>query len=173
VAVAAPPRDAAPFLEGRRESLGLLLTGVLGLLVVGVLLVFVVPASVGGDERHIVGEAPLTSLEADGREIYLEQGCQYCHTQNVRPVIADVGLGPVTETDARSLDDPATFGVQRIGPDLAHVASRLPEGEDPAAYVAEFLRHPTEVNPDSGQPAYRYLSDDDLAALVAYVLALK
>ncbi len=163
----------APLLEGKHESFAGLLTGILALLAAAILLVVVIPANSQGDDRHIVGDASLSALEDTGRDVYLQQGCQYCHTQNVRPVVADVGLGAITETGARSLADPATFGFQRIGPDLARVAGRLPEDLDAAEYVREFLTHPTEVVEGSAQPPYAHLSDDDMAALVAYVLALR
>ncbi|HDH03655.1 MAG TPA: c-type cytochrome [Actinobacteria bacterium] len=172
VAVMEQPAGA-PLLKAKRESFAGLLTGILALLAAAILLVVVIPANSQGDARHIVGEAALSALEDRGRDVYLQQGCQYCHTQNVRSVVADVGLGAITEPGARSLASPATFGFQRIGPDLAHVASRLPEDVDGAEYLRDFLIHPTEIVEGSAQPPYANLSEDDMDALVAYVLALR
>ena len=64
---------------------------------------------------------------------------------------------------------PAATGNQRIGPDISGFANL-----DSLTEVAvEFLRHPAEVREDSWQPSYAYLSDDDLLAVAAYVVAPK
>lgn len=171
VVVAAPMRDAAPILEAKRQSGVGLIAAILGLLILGAVVGFILPASAGGDDTHIVQNADLSALEEQGREVYIEQGCGYCHTQLVRPVLADVSLGPVTETNSLSISDPPTHGIQRIGPDLSHLRNR--EEVADAEWVEEFLRHPSEVREDSLQPSYGHLSDDDLAAVAAYVVADK
>ena len=32
---------------------------------------------------------PLTPLQAEGRDVYVANGCSYCHTQQVRPLQQD------------------------------------------------------------------------------------
>ena len=32
------------------------------------------------------GVLPLTALQAEGRDVYVANGCSYCHTQQVRPL---------------------------------------------------------------------------------------
>jgi cytochrome c oxidase cbb3-type subunit 2 len=39
------------------------------------------------------GVKPLTPLEAEGRAIYVANGCSYCHTQQVRPLAQDKVFG--------------------------------------------------------------------------------
>jgi cytochrome c oxidase cbb3-type subunit II len=39
------------------------------------------------------GVSPLTSLQAEGREVYVANGCSYCHTQQVRPLQQDKVFG--------------------------------------------------------------------------------
>ena len=167
---------ATPRLEGVR--LHPLRTGFMlaGLFVIGLVITLIGPFNTGGDFRHVVPDAPMSDLGDRGRAVYLNQGCGYCHTQLVRPVLADVGLGPVTESWADSLDA-ATFGTQRIGPDLAHVGSRssYANGDDPvtAGEFIALMSAPEDVFPDGNHPSYAHLSDGDLSALAAYLSEMK
>ena len=172
--VTAPARSkATPVLEGRRFHPLRTWISLAGLFLIGLVITLIGPFSTGGDYRHLVGDPPMTDLGEQGRSVYLNQGCGYCHTQLVRPVLADVGLGPATETFSDALEA-ATFGVQRIGPDLAHVGGRGPYdgGDDPvtADQFIELLTQPRQVFHDGIHPAYGHLSDQDLAALAAYLV---
>ena len=102
---------------------------------------------------------------ATGRAIYVQEGCAYCHTQQVRPIITDVGLGPVSVLGDYANETPALIGVQRYGPDLTHLAERAD-----AAAVAAHLRSPRDDRPWSTMPSYDYLGSDDLAALAEYLV---
>jgi cytochrome c oxidase cbb3-type subunit 2 len=63
-----------------------------------------------------------TPLEYRGREVYLREGCWYCHSQFVRPVTGETRRwGPVTESGEYVYDIPHLFGTRRIGPDLMRV----------------------------------------------------
>ena len=167
---------ATPRLEGLR--LHALRTGFMlaGLFAIGLVITLIGPFNTGGDFRHVVPDAPMSGLGEQGRAVYLNQGCGYCHTQLVRPVLADVGLGPVTESWADSLEG-ATFGTQRIGPDLAHVGSRTSyaNGDDPvtADEFVTLLSAPEDVFPDGNHPSYAHLSDGDLSALATYLSEMK
>ena len=147
-----------------------------GLFVIGLVITLIGPYNTGGDSRHLVPDAPLSALGAQGRAVYSNQGCGYCHTQLVRPVLADVGLGPVTENWADSLDT-ATFGVQRIGPDLAHVGNRASYGGDAGTVTVDdlmiLLSTPENVFTSGNHPSYAHLSDHDLTALATYLSELK
>ena len=164
---------ATPVLEGRRFHPLRTWTMLAGLFLLGLVITLIGPFNTGGDYRHLVPDPSLTGLGEQGRSVYLNQGCGYCHTQMVRPVLADVGLGPATETFADTLDT-STFGVQRIGPDLAHVGGRTSYtgGDDPVT-ADEFIvlmTRPEEVFPEGIHPSYPHLSDEDLAALATYLL---
>ncbi|MCY4621353.1 MAG: cbb3-type cytochrome c oxidase subunit II [bacterium] len=182
-APAPAPRPAAPALSKatpRLAGVGLhpLRTWVMmaGLFVIGLVITLIGPYNTGGDFRHLVPDAPLSVLGTQGRAVYSNQGCSYCHTQLVRPVLADVGLGPVTENWADSLDT-ATFGVQRIGPDLAHVGNRAPYGGDAGTVTVDdlmiLLSTPGNVFASGNHPSYAHLSDHDLTALATYLSELK
>ncbi len=55
-----------------------------------------------------------------------------------------------------------------FGPELTHAGSRYT-----ADRLARLIRNPTSVTPQASMPAFDKLSDDDLKALVAYLLSLK
>ncbi len=161
-------RDAAPFLVGRVDHPMLPIAGMVVLFVISALLAVGVA---GLDARNaaadqIPGTTPILSdAGLAGRDVYLQQGCMYCHTQQVRTVVTDIGLGPVTEPGTSPAVGPPTLGFVRIGPDLTHIGSRY---EDPAV-LRTALVDPKSLNPDSLMPSYAYLSEADLAALVQFL----
>ncbi len=64
-----------------------------------------------------------TEQQLRGRNIYLREGCWYCHSQFVRPVTGEIRRwGPVSEAGEYVYDVPHLFGTRRIGPDLTRVA---------------------------------------------------
>lgn len=108
---------------------------------------------------------------AEGREIYVAEGCVYCHTQQVRANVADVGLGAVTIREDLVLSSPALLGRLRLGPDLAHAGTR-PLTSD-LAWVVGHLRDPRADRGWSSMPSYDYLSGDELDALAQYIVSLQ
>jgi cbb3-type cytochrome oxidase subunit 1 len=175
VDVEEPDPDPELVFNGEIRS-GRLRTGAISLFVVAAVLVFVVPwAETAGVEATITADADRryrTAGEvADGREIYLQEGCWYCHTQEVRPIVTDVGLGPVSVVGDYVYETPVLFGVQRIGPDLMHAGSRAPT--DDIAWVVSYLQDPRQERSYSIMPSYDHLSASDLNALAAYIVASK
>lgn len=109
--------------------------------------------------------------EAVGRNLYISEGCAECHTQSVRPIVTDVGLGPVSIAGDHAYEDPALITGTRIGPDLMHVASR---GESfDASGAGAHLKNPRSTVEWSTMPSYSYLSDADIEALVRYIETLR
>lgn len=119
--------------------------------------------SILADESRLY---PEESDAAIGRDIYIREGCTYCHTQAVRPIVTDVGLGPVSVAGDYAHEEPVLLGVARMGPDLMHVGTR-------GAVTADQLKDPRAERSWSTMPSYRHLSEADLAALVTYVNGLK
>ena len=109
-----------------------------------------------------------STLEA-GRAVYLEEGCYYCHTQQVRPVVTDVGLGPVSVAGDYVHETPALLGFERLGADLMHFGSRATG----AGELRQTLVDPRGRRQWSLMPSYDYLSDEELDALVEYLLSLR
>jgi cbb3-type cytochrome oxidase cytochrome c subunit len=55
----------------------------------------------------------------------------------------------------------------RKGPALAHLL-----GKRDKAWLVEHFKDPKKLVPDSKMPKYAYLTDDELAAMADYLLAL-
>jgi cytochrome c oxidase cbb3-type subunit 2 len=102
---------------------------------------------------------------AQGRAVYISEGCIACHSQQVR----DSNNGPDLDrgwgerrTVARDYiyDQPALLGTMRIGPDLANVGARK-DKEDPGKYTPEWhylhLYNARGVVKDSMMPSYSFL----------------
>jgi cytochrome c oxidase cbb3-type subunit I/II len=76
-----------------------------------------------GQLKWIMTEATdYTPLQKLGRQVYLREGCWYCHSQYVRPVTGETRRwGPVSEAGEYAFDVPHLWGTRRIGPDLTRV----------------------------------------------------
>jgi cbb3-type cytochrome oxidase subunit 1 len=150
------------------------LQGALALFVVGGIAVALLPALESDEPASALAAAtrsyPVSSSEARGAELYVAEGCWYCHTQQVRPIVTDIGLGPVSVAGDYVYDDVDLLGLERIGPDIAHAGTRFPT-ED-VTWNVRHLQDPRSVRPWSTMPRYAHLDDDDLAALAAYVASL-
>ena len=137
-----------------------------------------------GEMTEMIAVQPRrTELEELGKEIYMREGCWYCHSQYIRPVTGeDQRWGPVSEAGEYAYDQPHALGTRRIGPDLTRIGGRV--GDD--WHIAHFL-NPRLVVPDSVMPQYRLLFtvdglfnqrrgadllNEEGRALVAYVQSL-
>ncbi len=102
------------------------------------------------------GAPALEALELRRRELYLLQGCGFCHTQFVRslPVDKPYGRGSVAEDYA--LEDPPLLETQRTGPDLANVGVRQPS----ELWNLIHLYNPRAVVPQSVMPGYPWYFDE-------------
>jgi cytochrome c oxidase cbb3-type subunit I/II len=155
---------------------GRLRLGVIGLFAVAAVLVWVVPTlETTGAEATLLADTSRTyeagTPEAEGREIYMAEGCWYCHTQEVRGIVTDVGLGAVSVPGDYVYESPVLTGVRRLGPDLMHVGSR--DETDDTTWVVAHLADPRSQRPWSTMPAYDHLSGAELDALAAYIVGAK
>lgn len=108
---------------------------------------------------------PYTELEQRGRDIYVSNGCIYCHSQFTRP--EDVTPSEPSEAGDFNYDKPHQLGTLRTGPDLANIG--LKRGD---RWEIEHLRDPRALTPDSIMPSFSFLSDAQLEALTAYLNTL-
>jgi len=114
-----------PVLEGRSDRPFAVMLSSVAVLAVALLISFVSPLTASEDIGPIYSSAvPLSERGELGRAVYLQEGCNACHTQLVRPIVADAGLGGVTLSDSNQV-----LGSRRYGPDLMHVGSRYSEAE--------------------------------------------
>jgi len=94
-----------------------------------------------------------TPLQQFGRDVYLREGCWYCHSQFVRPVTGETRRwGPVSESGETSYDVPHLFGTRRIGPDLMRVGLKFSD----EWHLAHFW-NPRTLSPDSIMSPYQGL----------------
>jgi len=96
-----------------------------------------------------------TPLERLGREVYIRDGCWYCHSQYVRPVAGEaVRWGPVSEAGEYAWDQPHLLSTRRIGPDLSRVGLKYADD-----WHYAHLWNPRLVVPESIMPSFRWLFD--------------
>jgi len=90
-----------------------------------------------------------------GRQVYIREGCWYCHSQYVRPVTGERRRwGPVTQAGEYAFDMPHLFSTRRIGPDLSRVGLKYSD----EWHLAHFW-DPRMVVPDSIMPRFAALFD--------------
>jgi len=99
------------------------------------------------------GVVPLTALQAEGRDVYVANGCSYCHTQQVRPLPQDKIFGRPSAPGDFAYQTPELLGSQRTGPDLTNVGVRQPS----AVWQYIHLYNPRAVVPESVMPAFDWM----------------
>ena len=110
-----------------------------------------------------------TDVAVQGRTLYIREGCFQCHSQSVRDLFSDFGLGPrVSQAGDYKNEAPNLIGSIRLGPDLSCVGDR----QSDAAWQVRHLKNPALVRPHSTMPKYSYLTDKELQALAQYLLSL-
>jgi cytochrome c oxidase cbb3-type subunit II len=102
--------------------------------------------------------APLFGDEAKGREVYIDQGCIYCHSQQIRMkgYGADIRRNWGTRRSVPRdyiYEKPHQLGTMRTGPDLASIGSRQPS----EVWHALHLYDPQITSPGSNMPRFNYL----------------
>lgn len=96
-----------------------------------------------------------TAKEQVGRDIYIREGCWYCHSQYVRPVTGeDRRWGPITQSGEYAYDTPHLFSTRRIGPDLSRVGLKYSD----EWHYAHFW-NPRMLVPESIMPRFARLFD--------------
>jgi cbb3-type cytochrome oxidase cytochrome c subunit/cytochrome c553 len=108
-----------------------------------------------------------TAPEERGRELYIREGCQYCHSQYVRRV----DWGPYAERIAQAgdyvYDLPQLLGTERTGPDLSQAG-----GHHTDDWHQAHFRNPRYVRPESIMPPFEFVGEAGVNDLVTYVQSL-
>jgi cytochrome c oxidase cbb3-type subunit 2 len=133
-----------------------------GLLIFGILVV----ASIGGLVQivpslfqdslstPIDGLEPYPPLELIGRDVYIRESCATCHSQQVRPLLAEVErYGSFSRAGEFAYDRPFLWGSKRTGPDLHRVGGKYTD-----TWHRAHLLNPRNVVPDSIMPGYPWLA---------------
>jgi cytochrome c oxidase cbb3-type subunit I/II len=98
---------------------------------------------------------PLSALELAGRDIYVSEGCYVCHSQQIRPLAAEVlRYGKPSTIEESMYDRPFQWGSKRTGPDLARVGQKYPD-----LWHYRHMMDPRVVTPLSIMPSYSWLAE--------------
>jgi len=114
---------------------------------------------------------PYTPLELEGRDIYIREGCNACHSQWVRPFRSEVvRYGEYSKGGEFVYDHPFLWGSKRTGPDLHRLGGRYND-----AWHYNHMIDPTTMSPGSIMPRYGWLAENelDLSLTESKVLAMR
>ena len=105
---------------------------------------------------------PYTPLELEGRDIYIREGCNACHTQMVRPLRHEVvRYDPIDMEYSKAgeyvYDHPFLWGSKRTGPDLHREG-----GIKSNSWHFNHMNDPRSTSPGSIMPRYPWLQKDKL-----------
>ncbi|WP_417665232.1 cytochrome-c oxidase, cbb3-type subunit II [Pseudidiomarina sp.] len=106
----------------------------------------------------VIGLKPYTALEMEGRDVYIREGCNNCHSQMIRPFRSETErYGHYSLAGEHVWERPFLWGSKRTGPDLARVGGRY---SDEWHYV--HLMNPRDVVPESNMPGFPWLAENTL-----------
>lgn len=108
--------------------------------------------------KPIEGLRTYTALELEGRDIYIREGCNVCHSQMIRPFRAETErYGQYNTANEGVWEHPFLWGSKRTGPDLARVGGRYSDD-----WHRAHMYNPRDVVPESKMPSYPWLFSDKL-----------
>jgi len=101
---------------------------------------------------------PYTAVEQEGRDIYMREGCNNCHTQTVRPLRTEVlRYGEYSKPEEFAYDRPFLWGSRRTGPDLNRVGGKYPD-----SWHYKHTATPQSMFEKSNMPPYAWLAKNPL-----------
>ncbi len=104
------------------------------------------------------GLQPYNALELAGRDIYIRESCNVCHSQMIRPFRAETErYGHYSVAGEFVYDRPFQWGSKRTGPDLHRVGGRYSD-----EWHRVHLINPRDVVPESIMPGYPWLEENEL-----------
>jgi len=101
---------------------------------------------------------PYTPLELQGRDIYIREACNSCHSQLVRPFRSETErYGEYSKAGEYVYDHPFLWGSKRTGPDLHRIGGKYPN-----FWHYLHMENPSSMSPGSLMPSYPWLLTNDL-----------
>ncbi|MBS1517513.1 MAG: cytochrome-c oxidase, cbb3-type subunit I [Bacteroidetes bacterium] len=101
---------------------------------------------------------PYTPLELQGRDIYIREGCNNCHSQMIRPFRSETErYGEYSKAGEFVYDHPFLWGSKRTGPDLQRIGKKYPN-----LWHYYHMNDPNSISPGSIMPSYPWLLEQDL-----------
>ena len=106
---------------------------------------------------------PWTPLELAGRDIYIAEGCNTCHSQMVRPFRHEIERygrngGGYSKAGETVYERPFLWGSKRTGPDLAREGLLRPQ----ALWHVRHMENPRSTSKGSIMPPYPHLLENEL-----------
>ncbi|MCB1042933.1 MAG: cytochrome-c oxidase, cbb3-type subunit I [Acidobacteria bacterium] len=157
----APARKTDPLVgkfHMRLEGAPLMFTvGVTVAVLIGGILEIVPMLAIESNVPSISSVKPYSPLELIGRDIYIREGCNNCHSQMVRPIRAETErYGEYSKAGEFVYDHPFLWGSKRTGPDLHRVGGRYPN-----LWHLRHMEDPRTVVAGSIMPNYAWLLQAD------------
>ena len=135
-----------------------LLVASLVMILVGSLVELIPTFMVKSNVATIESVKPYTSLELEGRDIYIREGCVSCHSQLVRPFRSETErYGEFSKSGEFVYDHPFLWGSKRTGPDLHREGGKYPD-----SWHYHHMREPSSMSPGSIMPNYAWLLEQTL-----------
>ncbi|MDQ0592459.1 cytochrome c oxidase cbb3-type subunit I/II [Chryseobacterium ginsenosidimutans] len=135
------------------------LLGILSLLTISIgSMVEIIPTlSLKKSVPTISAVKPYSPLELEGRDIYIREGCNACHSQMVRPFRDEITRfngknGQYSKAGEFIYDRPFLWGSKRTGPDLHREG-----GKNPSAWHYKHMYNPRSTSAGSIMPRYPWL----------------
>jgi len=101
---------------------------------------------------------PYKALELEGRDLFVREGCNSCHSAQVRPFRDEVvRYGEYSKAGEFIYDHPFLWGSKRTGPDLAREG-----GKNPNSWHFNHMYNPRSTSPGSIMPRYPWLIFNEL-----------
>ena len=117
------------------------------------------------------GLQPYSALQLEGRDLYIREGCNTCHSQMIRPFRWETErYGHYSVAGEFVYDRPFLWGSKRTGPDLHRVGGRYSD-----EWHRAHLINPRDVVPQSNMPGYPWLDENEIdgSTIVAKMTALR
>ena len=121
--------------------------------------------------QPIKGITPDSALRVVGRDIYVREGCYNCHSQMIRPLVAEtLRYGHYSVAGEFVYDHPFQWGSKRTGPDLHRVGGKYSDEWQRLHLIA-----PRDLVPESIMPAYPWLEKTpaDFESIQRHMKALR
>jgi len=156
-------KKADPFRKGTRhrwlegKPVLFLLTSLVVILIGGIV-EFVPTFLVKSNIPTIASVKPYSPLELQGRDIYIREACNSCHSQLIRPFRSETErYGEYSKAGEFVYDHPFLWGSKRTGPDLHREGGKYPN-----LWHYLHMENPQSMSPGSIMPGYPWLLTNDL-----------
>jgi len=103
----------------------------------------------------ITAVKPYTPLEIEGRDVYIKEGCNNCHSQMIRPFRSETErYGEYSKAGEFVYDHPHLWGSKRTGPDLHRIGGKYSD-----SWHYHHMIDPGTLSPGTIMPSYPWLEE--------------